>query len=328
MTEIDFTGRVAVVTGAGNGLGKAYALELAARGAKVVVNDLGGNAEGGGSSRTCADEVVAEITGAGGEAIASYQSVATREGGEAIIESAMDTWGRVDIVINNAGNQRNNRFEEMTDEEFDAVINVHLKGAFYVSQPAYRAMMKQRYGRFVFTSSSSGMFGNYIRTNYASAKAGLVGMMHSVAMEGKRYGILANALLPVAASRLGQAPAGSLHPEWQEDDPRTKPGIELVGPKMVADHVVPMTVYLASERCTHTQRMWSAVGGRYASVFVGTTEGWLGPDDRPATAEEIADNLDRIEDRRVYAEHHSVGGEFDPLIAAYQKRAAQKSGAG
>lgn len=320
MTEIDFTGRVAVVTGAGNGLGKDYAIALAARGANVVVNDLGGSTEGSGGSHRSADAVVDQIVGAGGQAVANYDSVGTRAGGEAVIETAMDAFGRVDIVINNAGNQRNNRFENMTDEEFDAVIDVHLKGAFYVSQPAYRIMMKQQYGRFVFTSSASGMFGNYIRTNYASAKAGLVGMMHSVALEGERHGILANALLPCAASRLGQAPANSMYPEWEADDPRNMPGMELIGPRILPEYVTPLTLYLASERCKSTHAMWSALGGRYARVFVGATRGWLGPDDRPATPEEIADHLEDIEERRNFEEPHTVSEEFDPVIATYRQR--------
>jgi len=320
MTGIDITGRVAVVTGAGNGLGRDYALELARRGARVVVNDLGGSTEGIGGSHTSADEVVAQIADRGGRAVANYDSVGTRAGAEAVIETAMDAFSRVDIVINNAGNQRNNRFENMTDEEFDAVIDVNLKGAFYVSRAAYRIMMKQGYGRFVFTSSASGVFGNYIRTNYAAAKAGVLGIMHSVALEGERHGILANALLPCAASRLGQTPADSMYPEWEATDPRNKPGIELVGARILPEYVTPLAVYLASEQCQSTHAIWSALGGRYARVFVGATRGWLGPEDRPATPEEIADHLAEIEDRRHFDEPHTVSDEFDQVIAAYSLR--------
>jgi NAD(P)-dependent dehydrogenase (short-subunit alcohol dehydrogenase family) len=319
MSRIDFTDRVAVVTGAGNGLGKDYAIALAARGAKVVVNDLGGSTEGTGGSRNCADEVVEKIIRAGGTAVASYDSVGTRTGGEGIIDTAMNAFGKVDIVINNAGNQRNNKFEDMTEEEFDAVINVHLKGAFFVSQPAYKVMLSQQYGRFVFTSSASGMFGNYIRTNYASAKAGLVGMMHSIALEGQRHGILANAILPCAASRLGQAPAGSMYPEWEAGDPRHKPGIHLIGAKVIPEYVTPLTLYLASEQCKSSHAMWSALGGRYARVFVGATKGWFGPDDRPATPEEIADHLTDIEDPLDFCEPLTVSDEFDDVISTFRR---------
>lgn len=320
MNTIDFSNRVAIITGAGNGLGKDYALALAARGAQVVVNDLGGAIDGTGSSARAADEVVRQIVEAGGQAVANYDSVATRSGGEAMVATAMDTFGRVDIVINNAGNQRNNRFELMTDEEFDAVIDVHMKGAFYVTQPAYRVMMKQNYGRIIFTSSASGMFGNYIRTNYATAKAGLVGMMHAVALEGERFGILANALLPVAASRLGQAPAGSMYPEWEALDPRNKAGIELVGARVLPEYVTPLALYLCSEQCTSTHGLWSALAGRYSRVFIGATRGWLGPADRAATVEEIAAHLGEIEDRKIFDEPYSVSEEFDPVIAAWKQK--------
>lgn len=171
--NIDFQGRVAIVTGAGGGLGKVYAMQLAARGASVVVNDLGGETDGTGGSPTPADDVVNQIRDGGGIAVAHYETVASRRGGESLVAAAMDHFGRVYIVINNAGNQRNNRFEDMTDDEFDAVIDVHLKGAFYVSQPAYRRMTQRGYGRFVFTSSSAAMLGNYLRTNYAWPKRGL-----------------------------------------------------------------------------------------------------------------------------------------------------------
>ena len=313
--DIDFSGRVAIVTGAGGGLGKVYATQLAARGATVVVNDLGGGTEGTGGSSAPADAVVSQIRNAGGIAIAHCESVASRHGGESLVAAAMDHFGRVDVVINNAGNQRNNRFELMTDEEFDSVLNVHLKGAFYVSQPAYRYMAQQHYGRFLFTSSSSAMLGHYIRTNYSSAKAGLVGMMHSVALEGARHGILANALLPVAASRLGKAPPGMLYPEWEaEQSVSGKPGFDLIGPSVVPEYVAPLALYLCSERCTSTRAMWSAVGRRYARVFVGVTKGWLAPAEQPATPEEISEHLAQIEDRGGFDEPLSGMDEFNAVI--------------
>src|SRR6266853_4747557 len=160
MSKINFDGRVAIITGGGNGLGRDYCLELAKRGAKVLVNDLGGSAAGQGQSRSAADRVVDEIKTAGGHAVPSYDSVSTRAGGQAIVDAAMKAFGRVDIVINNAGFLRNNRFEDITDSQIDALVDVHLKGAFYVSQPAYKAMKANRYGRFLFTGSTSAMFGH------------------------------------------------------------------------------------------------------------------------------------------------------------------------
>jgi NAD(P)-dependent dehydrogenase (short-subunit alcohol dehydrogenase family) len=310
VSKIDFTGRVAIVTGAGGGLGRDYALQLAARGAAVVVNDLGGTTTGAGQDRAPADAVVRAIVVCGGRAIANYDSVATRAGAEAIIAAALAHFGRIDILINNAGNQRNGRIEQLSDEEFDAVLAVHLRGAFYVSQLAYRQMVQQRYGRLIFTSSASGLFGNYIRANYAAAKAGLVGLMHSFALEGAYAGVLANALLPTAASRLGQAPAQAIRPEWEAFQPQNVNGIERIGAKIRVEYVTPLVLYLASEACTSSHGIWSATGGRYARVFVGVTRGWLGPADRPATAEEIEAHLAQIEDRGGFTEPHTVAEEL------------------
>ena len=314
MSKIDFTGRVAIVTGAGGGLGRDYAIQLAARGAAVVVNDLGGTTGGTGQDKSAADAVVRTIVEAGARAVANYDSVATRAGCDAIVATAMDHFGRVDIVINNAGNQRNGRIEQLSDDDFEAVLAVHLNGAFYLSQTAYKQMLKQQYGRLVFTSSASGVLGHYIRANYAAAKAALVGLMHSFSLEGARAGILANALLPTAASRLGGGPADSLLPEWDALQPQRVKDIELIGAKIRVEYVTPLVLYLASERCKSTHAMWSATGGRYARAFVGMTRGWLGPSDRPATPEEIAANLARIEDRAGFTEPHSVAEELADVV--------------
>ena len=289
MQEIRFEGRVAVVTGAGNGLGRRYALDLAARGAAVVVNDIGGRTDGRGGSREPADEVVARIQAAGGRAVASYDSVATRAGGQAIIDRAIEAFGRVDIVINNAGILRNARFEALTDEHIDAVLDTHLKGLFYVSQPAYRLMQAQGYGRFVFTSSGAGMFGNGWQANYGAAKAATTGLMQVLAIEGRRYGVLANALIPGAVTRLND----DVDPELIAEAGR------LAAPlmdRMTPGYVSPLVLYLASEQCTTSQTLYSAVGGRFALVFPGITQGWMSPLDRPATPEEVAGNLGAIED--------------------------------
>jgi NAD(P)-dependent dehydrogenase (short-subunit alcohol dehydrogenase family) len=287
--RICFDGRVAVVTGAGNGLGRCYALDLAARGASVVVNDIGGRTDGRGSSREPADRVVEEIASVGGRAVASYDTVATRAGGQAIIDRAVEAFGRVDIVINNAGILRNAVFESLSDDQIDAVIDTHLKGLFYVSQPAYRLMQAQHYGRFVFTSSGAGMFGNGWQANYGAVKAATTGLMNVVAIEGRKHGIVANAIIPGAITRLND----DVDPELIAEAGRI--GAPLMD-RMTPAQVSPLVLYLASERCTTTQTLYSAVGGRFALVFPGVTRGWMGPIDRPATPEEVAAQLPAIED--------------------------------
>ncbi|HKK00383.1 MAG TPA: SDR family NAD(P)-dependent oxidoreductase [Desulfotignum sp.] len=191
---IDFQGRAAVVTGSGAGIGRAYAMELARRGAAVVVNDIGRTEDG----QFCADAVVDEIRAAGGQAASSHASAATMAGGQKIVQKALDRFGRVDILINNAGILRDRTFMKMTEQEWDAVINVHLKGAFCVTQPAVRQMKQQQYGRVVFTASTSGMYGNFGQSNYGAAKMGVIGLMHTLKLEVARYGIQVNTVAPNA----------------------------------------------------------------------------------------------------------------------------------
>ena len=307
---IRFDGRVAVVTGAGNGLGRDYAIALAARGASVVVNDLGGSGSGHGASHSAADAVVAEIKATGGTAVASHDSVATRSGGEAIIKTAMDHFKHVDIVINNAGFLRNKAFEDMTDAELDPIIDVHLKGAFYVSQPAYRVMKQQRYGRLLFTSSASGVFGSPLQSNYGAAKAGLVGLTHCVALEGAEYGILANALLPMSASRLAQ----EMSAEWYAKA-KLSPDAALLGSRGTPPYVTPLVLYLVSEACQATRHIYSALGGRYARAFVGVGEGMVTEHEVPATPEAIAEHFEAIGSPAHYYVPGSVTDEFTPLLA-------------
>ena len=199
---IDFQDRVAVITGAGGGLGREYALLLASRGATVVVNDLGGSVHGDGADASAADTVVAEIRSTGGTAIAQHSSVADPEGGAAIIESAVEAFGRVDVLISNAGILRDRTLANMAVEDLRSVLSVHLEGAFYVTMPAFRIMKEQRYGRIVFASSGSGLFGNFGQTNYAAAKAGLVGFMNALKLEGAKYDILVNSVAPIAHTRM------------------------------------------------------------------------------------------------------------------------------
>jgi NAD(P)-dependent dehydrogenase (short-subunit alcohol dehydrogenase family) len=199
MAELRFDDRVVVVTGAGNGLGKSHALELARRGARVVVNDLGGSAFGEGASKTAADEVVDEINAAGGEAVANHDSVTY---GDRIIECALDNFGRIDVVINNAGILRDKSFHNMTEEDWDLVYNVHVKGAFKVSHAAWPHLREQEYGRLIFTASAAGIYGNFGQANYAMAKLGLHGLAQTLAIEGAKRNIVINTIAPIAGSRL------------------------------------------------------------------------------------------------------------------------------
>ncbi|HSV36595.1 MAG TPA: SDR family NAD(P)-dependent oxidoreductase [Ramlibacter sp.] len=320
---IQFDGRVAVVTGGGNGLGRDYCLNLAQRGARVVVNDLGGTGAGVGASHAAADRVVEEIRAAGGQAVANHDSVATREGGAALIETAMKAFGRVDIVINNAGFLRNNRFEDLTDEQLDSVINVHLKGAFYVTQPAYRAMKDQGYGRILFTASASGMFGHPWQANYGAAKAGLVGLMNVVSLEGQRHGILANALLPTAATRL----AAEMHEGWMEATNVSsllgQIDFAAFGETMGVEANTPLVLYLVSEQCSSTHAAYSSVGGRYAKLVVGSTDGWSRGPRGLATPEEVAEHWGEITDVTKFHQPHSVYEEFIPAIARIKAAAKE-----
>lgn len=275
---ITFDGRVAIVTGAGGGLGRTYALELARRGARVVVNDLGGAVDGTGASSSAADQVVAEITEAGGEAVANYDSVSTEEGGSAVVETAVEAFGTVDIVVNNAGILRDKSFAKMTSAEAEAVLGVHLMGSFYVSSPAFKIMKEKGYGRFVFASSGSGLFGNFGQANYAAAKAGMVGLMNVLAIEGAKYDIKANAIAPVARTRMTEDLLGPL--------------AEMVAP----EQVTPMVVYLCSEANEHTHEIFTVGGGRYGRVFIGTNQGWFAGAGAVPSVEDVVDHLDEIRD--------------------------------
>ena len=274
MSGLRFDGRVAIITGAGGGLGRSHALELARRGARILVNDLGGAVDGSGSSMTAADRVVDEIIALGGVAAPNHDSVATAEGGQAIVQAALDAFGRVDVLVNNAGILRDKAFHKMDDTMIQAVIDVHLKGALYVSQPAYRLMREQGYGRIVNTSSASGLFGNFGQANYGAAKAGLAGLTRVLALEGASRGIKVNAIAPIAATRMTQDILGDL------------------AVKVSPDSVSPLVAFLAHEQCSVNGHVYSVAGGRIARIFVAETHGVvLGQN----TAEEIQSKLPLID---------------------------------
>jgi len=322
MARIDFTGQVAVVTGGGGALGAAFCRELASRGAAVVVNDLGGSTTGAGGSQDYADAVVREIEAAGGRAIANYDTVATAAGGQAIIDAALATFGRIDVVISNAGNQRNAAFGEMSEEDIEAVYAVHAKGAFHVCQPAYREMVKQGYGRLVLVSSQSGIFGNPFRANYGSAKTALIGLMNVIAQEAPK-GVCVNTLFPNAqGGRLGGTPL-SERPDGdflKAAGERSRHFIEGMKP----DFVAALACYMASRECSGSQHMYSVLGGKYSRIFVGLTEGWYRPGADAPSCEDVADHIAQIDDIGRFSIPRSGLEEMDSVLAA--RRAQGLSG--
>ena len=275
MDDLRFDGRVAVVTGGGRGLGRSYALLLASQGAKVVVNDPGGDLIGDGSDATPADDVVREIVAAGGEAAANTDSVATPDGGKAIIETALDRFGRIDILIHNAGNVRRSPLREMSYEDFEAVVDVHLRGAFHVVRPAFPVMCDAGYGRIVLTSSIGGLYGNHGVANYAVAKAGVIGLSNVAAMEGVDHGVRSNVIVPAAVTRMAEGIDTSAYPP--------------MGPDLVA----PVAGWLAHETCSITGEIVIALAGRVATAVVAETPGVY----RPSwTIADVGENMTAIRD--------------------------------
>jgi NAD(P)-dependent dehydrogenase (short-subunit alcohol dehydrogenase family) len=278
---IDFNDQVVVVTGAGRGLGRLYAIEIARRGGSVVVNDLGGTMHGEGSDSSVADQVVKEIERAGGVAVASYESVASPEGGEAIVRTAVDRFGHLDAVVSNAGIFHTVDFEHLAPADWRRMINVHLDGGFHLSQAAFRVMKSQGYGRFVFIASSAGLFGQPRAAHYAAAKAGVLGLSNVIAIEGAAHGILANGVLPFGFSRMVTETVGG------EQVATDSPFLRAIQPELV----VPIVVFLASRACEFTHHNYSAGAGRYARAFIGLGKGWLAEPGSEPTADDIAAHL-------------------------------------
>jgi NAD(P)-dependent dehydrogenase (short-subunit alcohol dehydrogenase family) len=259
MADLRFDGRVAVVTGGGRGLGRSYALLLAAQGAKVVVNDPGGSIAGDGTDAAPAEDVAREITAAGGEAVASTESVATPEGGRAIIDTALERYGHIDILVHNAGNVRRASLKDVSYDDFEAVFDVHLRGAFHVVRPAFPRMCEAGYGRIVLTSSIGGLYGNHEVANYAVAKAGVIGLSNVAAIEGAAHGVKSNVIVPAAVTRMAEGIDTSAYPP--------------MGPELVA----PVVGWLSHESCSVTGEMLVALAGRVARAVVAETPGVYRP---------------------------------------------------
>ena len=279
MNDIRFDNKVAVITGAGNGLGKSHALFFASRGAKVVVNDLGGTVAGTGGSRSVADAVVEEITAAGGEAVANYDTVATEEGGQRVIQTALDAFGTVDILINNAGNVRDKSFAKMNLDDFRSLIDVHLMGAVYCTHAAWPIMREKGFGRVVMTTSSAGLYGNHGHTNYGTAKMALIGLMNSLKEEGRRYNISVNAIAPIALTRMS-APATT--PQY--------------APLMKPEFVTAAVAWLCAPDNTDSGHIIQAGAGYYSKIEVREAAGALFDTETIPQPEQIRERYTEITD--------------------------------
>ena len=300
VADLGYDGRVAIVTGAGGGLGREHALLLASRGAQIVVNDVGGSISGEGGDAGRAQRTAKEIEDLGGVAVADINTVATPEGGEAIVRTALETFGRVDIVINNAGILRDKTFHNMTPDMFDQVVRVHLNGAFNVTRAAWVPMRESGFGRIVSTSSSAGILGNFGQVNYGAAKMGLVGFTRVLAQEGAKYNIKANILAPVARTRMTEDLLGPL--------------ADRLDPALVS----PVVAWLAHEDCPVTGEIYSAGGGRVARMFIGVTPGYYNP---RLTVEDIRDHFEELRTEAGYTVPNSTNEELAILMAVFEQGA-------
>lgn len=300
MSEIRFDGRVAVVTGAGGGLGRAYALLLASRGAKVVVNDLGGSFDGTGSDSTPAQQVVDEIKANGGEAVANYESVADWESAQKIIQTAIDSYGKLDILINNAGILRDKSMLKMEEEDYKKVMAVHMDGTFYCTKAALPYMRENNYGRIVGTASAAGVYGNFGQTNYGAAKMGIVGLMRSVKQEGAKYNILANTIVPVAGTRLT---ATVMPPD--------------VIDKLKPEFVAPMVAWMCSDECEVSGQLFSAGGGYFSRIAVIEGQGVMYDLDKEFTVDDVSANIGEIMNVEGGTEFESVTEQTTKVLSRF-----------
>ncbi len=294
MEELRFDGRVAVVSGAGGGLGREYALLLASRGAKVVVNDLGTDRHGGGRDSTMAQNVVDEIRAAGGEAVANGDTVATPEGGRAIVEAALDSFGRIDILVHNATINRPGAFRDLAWEDFSAVLDVHVGGAFHLAKAAFPRMCDQGYGGVVLVASIAGLYGEKNLSAYATGKGAVMGLANALAMEGAEHGVTANCIVPAARTRLAEGRDTDGFPPWG------------------SDLVAPAVGWLAHESCRASGEMYVALAGRIAQAYVAETRGVFRPE---WTIEQVAQQLGEITDRSQQVTFAPVPSGFGDHLA-------------
>ncbi|MDR2858390.1 MAG: SDR family NAD(P)-dependent oxidoreductase [Novosphingobium sp.] len=297
MTELRFDGRVAVITGGGRGLGRAHALLLASRGAKIVVNDPGVSMSGDATDEGPADELVREIRAAGGEAVASLDSVATPEGARAIVQAGLDAFGRVDILIHSAGNVRRGLLTEIAYEDFEAVLSVHLRGAFHMVRECFPHMAAQNHGRIVLTGSINGLYGKANNASYSLCKAGFMGLSNTAAIEGRDCGIRSNLIIPAAVTRMSAGIDTSKFPPME--------------PEMVA----PAVAWLCHDDCAISGEMLVAMGGRVARAFIAESEGVFRPE---WSIEDVAGNIDAIRaagEPLVFAP--APQGELDHLLYGF-----------
>ncbi|MBV8453736.1 MAG: SDR family NAD(P)-dependent oxidoreductase [Deltaproteobacteria bacterium] len=301
-TELRLDNRVAIITGAGAGLGRSHALLMAARGAKVVVNDLGGRLDGTGASQSAADGVAAEIRAAGGKAVANYDTVATPEGAQSILKTALDAYGTVDIVVNNAGIIRYKRLLEHTPDDFAITLAVHLAGSYYLSMAAFPIMKQKRYGRFVFTSSSGGMRGSADGVAYGAAKAGVVGVANVMALAGAPYGVYSNVILPNAYTRMTETVVAERNRE-----------------KLGADYISPLVLYLCSEQCNLNHEMLAVGGGTVARTILALAPGWRVDSKAEFTPEAIHAHLNEIMDMTNYSNPPNTEEETRLVVGRRRK---------
>ncbi|QLL10269.1 SDR family NAD(P)-dependent oxidoreductase [Mycobacterium vicinigordonae] len=314
MVTLRFDDQVAVITGAGGGLGEQYALLLASRGARVVVNDIGGSVTGAGSDAEAAASVVDKIRRHGGQAVADTHSVTSPEGGQAIIDTARRTWGRIDIVVNNAGIVGDAPFADMTADRFEPLLDVHLRGAFHVTRPAWKAMCERQYGRVVNTCSAAGILGAENMSNYGAAKTGLIGLTRVLAAEGAAHNIKVNAIAPVAATRML---IHSIDDAGQQDDPTAQAILEDLAAqylrKLDPALVAPVVAFLAHPDCPVTGEIYTAGAGHVSRFFVGRTRGFRSP---TLSLEQVRDHLTEIRDQTAYTVPSGPADEMAELFAA------------
>jgi NAD(P)-dependent dehydrogenase (short-subunit alcohol dehydrogenase family) len=314
MNDMRFDEQVAVITGAGRGLGKEYARLLAARGARIVVNDLGGSVTGVGAGEATAHATAREINDHGGEAVADVNSVATPEGGQAIIDTALETWGRVDILVNNAGTVSDSVFDDMTDARLSPLLDVHLKGAFFVTRPAWRVMRKRGYGRVVNTCSAAGILGAERMSNYGAAKTGLIGLTRILAAEGADSNIRVNAIAPIAATRMLDYSMSSVVERNDpvaaaEADEVMRPFLDRLDPGLVA----PVVAFLAHADCPVSGEIFTVGAGHVARFFIGRTKGYFNP---RLSLEDVRSHLDEIRDEADYTVPAGPADEMAELFNA------------